>query len=284
MSELPDNFDLEQCARYLRDLAPAQSPVLPIAEAGLALASFERPRVALARYRQHLDALARDVGRHLDPGSVGDLTARARALNEILLLKHGYSGDELTYDDVQNANLMWVVDRRKGLPVALGILYLHAARAQGWDAIGLAFPGHFLIRLGDGPERLILDPFHGGRICDAASLRELLKAMAGQDVELTPQHYAPVRDRDVLLRLQNNIKSRLLQGGRAEPALRILQTMLLLAPDLAGLWQEAGMLNARLGNMRAATEALQEFIVRAPEGSARHQAAALLQQLKSKLN
>jgi hypothetical protein len=60
--------------------------------------------------------------------------------------------------------------------------------------------------------------------------------------------------------------------------------MLLLAPDLPGLWHEAGLLNARLGNMRAAVEALQEFIVRAPESSARHQAAALLQQLRSKLN
>lgn len=282
MSELPETFDLEQCARYLRALAAAQSPVLPIGEAALALASFERPRVALARYRQHLDAIARDVGKHAEPGV--DLIARARALNEIILLKHGYSGDELTYDDVQNANLMRVVDRRKGLPVALGILYLHAARAQGWDSVGLAFPGHFLIRLSDGPERLILDPFHGGRICDAARLRELLKAMAGQDVELSPLHYAPVSDRDVLLRLQNNIKSRLLQAGRAEQGLRVVQTMLLLAPELPGLWHEAGMLNARQGNMRAAVEALQEFIVRAPEGSARHQAAALLQQLKSKLN
>ncbi len=108
--------------------------------------------------------------------------------------------------------------------------------------------------------------------------------MAGQDAELAPQHFAPVSDRDVLLRLQNNIKSRLLQAGRAEPALRVVQTMLLLASDLAELWHEAGMLNARLGNMRAAMEALQEFIARAPEGGARHQAAALLQQLKSKLN
>src|SRR3954470_6436800 len=233
MSELPDAFDPEQCARYLRGLGAAGSPVLPIGEAALALASFERPRGGLSRYRQHLATLARDVGRHA--GAAGDLAARAHALNEIILLKHGYSGDELTYDDLQNANLMRVVDRRKGLPVALGILYLHAARAQGWDSVGLAFPGHFLIRLGAGPERLIIDPFHGGRICEAAGLRELLKVMAGQDVELTPEHYAPVADRDVLLRLQNNIKSRLLQSGRAEPALRIVQTMLLLAPDLAGL-------------------------------------------------
>jgi regulator of sirC expression with transglutaminase-like and TPR domain len=282
MTELPDTFDPEQCARYLRDLAAAGSPILPIGEAALALASFERPRVPLARYRQHLASLARDVGRHPDAG--GDLAARARALNEILLLKHGYSGDELTYDDLQNANLMRVVDRRKGLPVALGILYLHAARAQGWECVGLAFPGHFLVRLSDGPERLILDPFHGGKVCDAAGLRDLLKAMAGQAVELSPEHYAPVADRDVLLRLQNNIKSRLLQGGRGEQAVKIIETMLLLAPDLADLWRDAGALHAQLGNIRAAINALDEFVARAPQGAARHQGAALLQQLKSKLN
>ncbi|MFI4948615.1 MAG: SirB1 family protein [Alphaproteobacteria bacterium] len=282
MSELPDAFDPEECARYLRDLAALPPQILPIAEAALALASYERPRVGLLRYRQHLQTIARDVGRH--SGASGDLAARAQALNEIILLKYGYSGDELTYDDLQNANLMRVVDRRKGLPVALGILYLHAARAQGWDSVGLGFPGHFLVRLTDGAERLILDPFHGGRVCDAAALRELLKAMAGQEVELAPEHYAPVADRDVLLRLQNNVKSRLLQAGRHEQALRVVETMLLLAPDLAELWHEAGLLNARLGNIKAGANALEQFIIRAPEGSARHQAAAILQQLKSKLN
>jgi len=282
MSELPEVFDATECARYLRELGAGSSQLLPIGEAALALASFERPRVNLGRYRQHLASLARDVGRHA--GAADDLAARAQALNEIILLKYGYSGDELTYDDLQNANLMRVVDRRKGLPVALGILYLHAARAQGWESVGLAFPGHFLIRLGDGAERLILDPFHGGQICEAAMLRELLKSMAGQDVELTPEHYAPVSDRDVLLRLQNNVKSRLLQAGRQEHALRIIDTMLMLAPDLAELWYESGMLHARAGNMVASVGALEEFVRRAPDGSARHQAAAALQQLKAKLN
>ncbi len=282
MSELPDKFDLDECARFLRELSEITSPVLPIGEAALALASFERPRVGLGRYRQHLIALGQDVARQA--GATGDLAERALALNDIILLKHGYSGDELTYDDLQNANLMRVIDRRKGLPVALGILYLHAARAQGWDSVGLGFPGHFLIRLSQGPERLIVDPFHGGQICDAVKLRELLKAMAGQAIELAPEHYAPVADRDVLLRLQNNLKSRLLQSGAAERALRVIETMLLLAPDMADLWRESGLLHAQLGNLRAGAQALEQFILRAPDGGARHQAAALLQQLKSKLN
>jgi regulator of sirC expression with transglutaminase-like and TPR domain len=282
MSEPPAEYDPETCARFLRDLGASGEQILPIAEAALALASFERPRVGPSRYREHLRVLARDVGRHAGAG--GDAAAHARALNEIILLKNGYTGDELTYDDLQNANLMRVVDRRKGLPVALGILYMHAGRAQGWETVGLAFPGHFLIRLSDGAERLILDPFHGGQVCGAAELRELLKATTGQESELQAEYYAPVSDRDVLLRLQNNLKARLLQAERHERAVGVVETMLMLAPDLAELWREAGMLHARLGNMRAAAAALEQFVLRAPDGMARHQAAAMLQQLKAKLN
>jgi regulator of sirC expression with transglutaminase-like and TPR domain len=282
MNEPPETSDPETCARFLRELGASGERVLPIAEAALALASFERPRVAFRRYRDHLRLLARDVGRH--QGAAGDLAARTHALNEIILLKNGYSGDELSYDDLQNANLMRVVDRRKGLPVALGILYIHAARAQGWDIAGLAFPGHFLVGLANGAERVIVDPFHGGQICGAAELRELLKAAAGPDSELSPEHYMTVSDRDVLLRLQNNLKARLLQAQHHERALAVIETMLMLAPDLAELWREAGMLHRHLGNMRAAGAALEQYIVRAPEGSARHQAAAILQQLRAQLN
>ena len=199
-------------------------------------------------------------------------------------MKYGYTGDELTYDDLQNANLMRVIDRRKGLPVVLGIMFIDAARAQGWEAAGLAFPGHFLIRLSEEAERLIVDPFHNGQICGAAELRELLKAVVGADSELTPEYYAPVSDRDVLLRLQNNIKSRLLQQQRHERAVKVVETMLMLAPDLADLWREAGMLHRQLGNIRAAAGAFEQYVVRAPDGMARHQAAAILQQLRGQLN
>ena len=282
MIKPPASSDPVDCTRFLRELGASDGRVLPIAEAALALASFERQRVDFARYREHLELIARDVARHHDAG--GGLADRARALNEIILLKNGYSGDELTYDDLQNANLMRVVDRRKGLPVVLGILFIDAARAQGWEAAGLAFPGHFLIRLSEQAERLIVDPFHAGQICGAAELRELLKAVVGADSELAPEYYAPVSDRDVLLRLQNNLKSRLIQQQRHERAVKVVETMLMLAPDLFDLWREAGILHRHLGNIRAAAAAFEQYVVRAPDGMARHQAAAILQQLRAQLN
>jgi regulator of sirC expression with transglutaminase-like and TPR domain len=167
--------------------------------------------------------------------------------------------------------------------VALGILYIHAARAQGWDMAGLAFPGHFLVRLAEPGGRLIVDPFHGGQIRAAAELRELLKAIAGNAVELAPAHYAEVGDRDVLLRLQNNLKLRLLESRQTEKALAVISGMTLFAPDQPALWREAGLVNAELGNLRAAIDALERFLALAAGEAARHQTALLLQKLKARL-
>jgi len=246
------------------------------------LAALDRPRVSLERYRQHLQQLARDVAE----SASGNLDARAAAdaLARVVLGQHGYEGDRLTYDDVQNANLMRVIDRRKGLPVALGILYLHAGRAQGWSMAGLAFPGHFLVQLERGADRLILDPFNGGRGCAAAELRELLKSVSSTAAELDPAYYAAVSDRAILLRLQNNIKLRLLQDQRIEQARAVIDRMLLIAPEEAGLWRESGMLNAQLGNLRAAIAALEASLERESSDALRHQTALLLQRLKGGLN
>jgi regulator of sirC expression with transglutaminase-like and TPR domain len=281
----PDGARRDERAEHealLRGVATARDAPIAIAEAALALAALERPHVDLARYRQHLDRLAADTA--AVARNDADVAAHAAALTSVLLGSHGYVGDQLNYDDLQNANLIRVMDRRKGLPVALGILYMHAARAQGWSVCGIAFPGHFLLQLADGGERLILDPFHGGIARDAADLRALLKALGGAAAELQPTHYAPVSDRAVLLRLQNNIKLRLLQNRQQERALRIIEGMLLFAPDFAGLWREAGAINAGLGNYRAAIAALEGYLARESDDAARHGAAALLQSYRQRLN
>src|SRR5262249_10859038 len=106
---------------------------IDLAQSALALAALTHPDASLAFYQQHLlaEEVARSVAAEAADGEVG-LAAQIRALNEILFDRHGYQGDRASYDDLQNADLMRVIDRRRGLPIALGILYIHAARAQGW--------------------------------------------------------------------------------------------------------------------------------------------------------
>ena len=270
----------------LRSIAAKADEKINLGEAARALAALDRPRVGLERYRHHLALLARETTEEAARrgGAASGLDDRIAALNAVLFDRYGYRGDTLTYDDLQNANLMRVIDRRKGLPVTLGILYLHTARAQGWHMVGLSFPGHFLVRLDHDGRRAILDPFEKGKIREVADLRELLKAMAGADAELTAAHYEPVANRAILLRLQNNIKLRLIQNGHIDRAVEVVETMLMFAPDQAALWREVGMLHVRLDNLRAAIAALEQFMQREAGDAPRHHVAALVQDLKAKLN
>jgi regulator of sirC expression with transglutaminase-like and TPR domain len=200
----------------------------------------------------------------------------------------GFAGDSTTYDDLQNADFARVLERRKGLPVALGIIYIHVARALGREAAGLNFPGHFLIRVGEGRERAILDPFHAGRSCEAADLRELIQSVRGEQAELSPEHLREVSDSEVLLRLQNNIKLRLLKRDDMPGAIAALDSMLAIAPDRAELWFETGVLAAQAERPTAAIAALERFLALADGNAAaeeaRYGAAALLQKLRQRLN
>jgi regulator of sirC expression with transglutaminase-like and TPR domain len=235
-------------------------------------------------------ALREAVDLAIPPARGGDVRRRAAvpaaALAEVIARSYAYRGDGDSYDDLQNADLVRVIERRKGLPVALSILYLHVARAQGWEAEGLAFPGHFLIRVGVDGARHVVDPFHDGVVRDAADLRGLLRQVAGPEAELQSQHLDPVSDRDVLLRLENNVRLRL---AKREDwlAAQSLERMLAIAPDRPELLFEAGQLHARLDKRRAAIAAFQRFLdLEGGSGdpALRQHASALLQELRRGLN
>ncbi len=267
----------------LIDIGSGPDNGFDLAGGALALAAFDRPRAALDHYQEHLKDLTHATRASVQPSDSTALS-RASVLQRIIAGENRYEGDRLTYDSLQNANLMHVIDRRRGLPIALGILYIHVGRKMGWTMHGLAFPGHFLIQLDDNGERVIMDPFNCGKLLNAGDLRELIKTIAGSDRELTPADYARVSDREILLRLQNNIKFRHMQKRDASAALCTLDNMLLFAPNVKSLWWESGMLNADLGNLNAATKALNEYLVLEDDKSQRIRATALIKNLRKQLN
>lgn len=268
----------------LRQIGIGPEHEIDVAKAALHLAALKRNRVDLAPCFAQLETLEQDVATAFTAGGDLSLTGAAATLATVLAEQHAFRGDDQTYDDLENADLISVLDRRKGLPVALGILYIHVARAQGWTAYGLNFPGHFLVALEHDGERAILDPFHEGVSRTPQDLRELLKLVAGQDAELNADMYAAVPDRAVLLRLQSNIRLRLLQMQRFSDAIEIVDSMLLFAPKQSDLWRDCGLLNAQLGNMTAAIQALESAIEHETIPARRQEAAAILEKLRRRMN
>ena len=269
----------------LTEIGKADDGDIDLGLAALSLASGQRPGVPLEPYQRHLDGLARDV-RAYAGGTEPDvgLDLRIEALVQIIVRRYGYGGTDAVFDDLDAANLMRVIDSRSGLPVAIGILFIVTARALGWDISGLDFPGRFLVRLEAGGTRKILDPFAGGAVVEAPDMRDMFKAVAGNHVELTPGHYRAMSNRGILLRLQGNIKIRLLRGERWDDALEVIETMLLFAPSEAELWREAGLLHNRLDHVGGAVRALEEYLRLTGGGDARYNTSVLLQELRARLN
>jgi regulator of sirC expression with transglutaminase-like and TPR domain len=257
---------------------------IDIGNAALQLARVDAPDADWQASVRHLSDLAQGAVERAAAMDKEDLPARAAALTDLLAGKFGYTGDLDTYDDLANANLIRVTERRRGLPVALGVIWLHAARAAGWGSHGVDFPAHFLVALEGHKTQVVIDVFNGGQIVSARELRALLKRVEGEKAELRPGLLQPMSTRRVLLRLQNNILTRRLEAGDLRGGLHCTEDMLLIAPDQAELWRQAGIMNQRLEQVAAARDCYQRFLELVPEGAVANSVRTQLDILKSMLN
>jgi len=271
--------DPREALQAIGQLADAE---IDIGDAAIQLARIDAPDADWQAARRHLSELAQAVVRRA--AQTEDLTSRAIILAEVLADEYQYTGDRETYDDPVNANLIRVIERRRGLPVALGIIWLHAARAAGWASHGVDFPSHFMIALEGRTTQVVVDSFNGGAVMAARDLRALLKRVDGPDAVLRPGLLQPMSTRRVLLRLQNNIMTRRLGAGDIDGGLRAINDMLLVAPEQAELWRQAGLINQKLNQFATAKTCYQHYLTLVPEGAVAEGVRMQLDILKSKLN
>jgi regulator of sirC expression with transglutaminase-like and TPR domain len=273
--------EAKEALKAIGQLADAE---IDIGNAALQLARVDAPEADWQRAARHLSDLAHGAVERAALLEKEDLPARAALLADLLAREFGYAGDVETYDDPANANLIRVTERRRGLPVALGVIWLHAARAAGWGCHGVDFPSHFLVALEGRKTQVVVDVFAGGPVMSAKELRALLKRVEGEKAELRPGLLQPMSTRRVLLRLQNNIMTRRLDKGDLRGGLRCTEDMLLIAPDQAELWRQAGVMNQKLDQVAAARDCYQRFLELVPEGAIANGVRAQLDILRSMLN
>jgi regulator of sirC expression with transglutaminase-like and TPR domain len=270
---------------FLRRLGEAGDGPHDLAPAALMLAALDRPDKSLEPFRAHLAELIE--GASAECQFARNAESAGRALSSIIAGHHAYEGERENYDDPQNADMMAVMERRRGLPVALGILYIHAARASGLGAWGLVSPGHFLLKVNVKGSEALIDPFNGGALVEREHLRApgfgaLALETGGQGAQ---DALSPVSDVDVLLRLQNNIKTRALKSRDIGRGIEMLKRMTLIAPRRGILWLELAHLQESVGALSAARAAYEACLkLTLPGEDISNEAALALHALKRRLN
>lgn len=135
----------------------AADPAARMGALALALAAEFRDVDAAAALRQ-LDELGAEV--RTAAAETGD---ELGALAMVLGGEYGFAGAREEYDHPDHSMLDLVLERRRGLPIALSVVYVETARRAGIALHGVGLSGHYVVgqfRRGAAP--VLLDPFAGG--------------------------------------------------------------------------------------------------------------------------
>ncbi|THD74364.1 MAG: tetratricopeptide repeat protein [Phenylobacterium sp.] len=268
----------DDAEELLLDAGGAEDGEFPLLEAAIACAIHEDP----TRDPQS----ARDLGRVGVERLANRLERETpeEALAEAMAGDLRLAGDLFTHEDPGNADILSVCDRRKGLPVALGIYYLHAGRRCGLNVQGVDFPGHFLLRIETEEGPLALDPFSEGRVVLPSELtrRALHAGLTPNVADRLDRLMAPVTDRAVLIRLQNTIFARASAARDYPRAERAALRRALLDPTDHRPWLDVAAAREGQGALAGALEALARAT--ALDGGAALAARAQRERVRLRLN
>ncbi|MEU9095229.1 transglutaminase-like domain-containing protein [Streptomyces sp. NPDC048428] len=246
----PERHDKDELRRRFAEEARAERPDLALlclllgAEADPALDANGTDAAQI-----ELDRLA-----GLLPYGLRGGHAWASALAALLGERFGFQGASADYQRLESSLLHEVLRRRRGLPILLSVVWIEVARRAGAPVYGVALPGHFVVGFGDPAERVLTDPFAGGRPLTDQDAELLVTGATGEPLEASM--LVPAQPLEIVLRILNNIRAwAAARPERNDVALWAVELSLLLPSHPARLRYERAQLLVQGGEfLRGAAE------------------------------
>ncbi|MFI5119223.1 MAG: transglutaminase family protein [Thermoanaerobaculia bacterium] len=226
--------------------------------------SARRPAEAI------LDAAASAV--RARTGGTRSSFQKARLLSRVLSEELGFTGDDDDYYDPRNVLLGPLLERRKGMPILLSVLWMEVGRRAGIPVAGIGLPGHFIVRVGPPPGTLA-DPFAGGVPLTVDDCRRRVKSLAGGRVPWRAEYLRQLDLPALLERVLRNLSGCRGRNGDEAGRFRAVTFLSALRPDEPENLLSRAELAEELGVRGLARAVWAEIVERFPE-SVQAQAAS----------
>ncbi|MEY5027910.1 MAG: hypothetical protein RLZ63_225 [Pseudomonadota bacterium] len=240
----------------------------PLLEAAASIAQVEEPELDVELVLEEVERMV-DRVRSRMISSADDLT-RLAVLNHVFYKDMGFGLNANDYYAPRNSFVHEVLRTRRGIPVSLAVIWLEMAQELGLRAHGIAFPGHFLVKVALDSGLVVLDPATGESL-GIDHLSERLEPFRDEaDQMLRPDldegetplglYLQSCPPRDVLTRMLRNLKE-IYQTQQDWPAcLAVLDRILLLWPEAWSERRDRGLVHAELGHAGQALADLQAYL------------------------
>jgi regulator of sirC expression with transglutaminase-like and TPR domain len=191
-------------------------------------------------------------------------------LNQFFFRELSFGGNLNDYYDPDNSYLNAVLRTRRGIPITLAVLWLELAQGLGLHARGVAFPGHFMVKVTLPKGQVIIDPFTGQSL-SREELSERLEPYR-QRSGLVDEFEVPMglylqsaTPREIIARMLRNLKE--IYKGQSDAArlIAVLDRLLVLQPQAWSEYRDRGLAWAEQGEAARALSDLQVYLEHAED-------------------
>ena len=226
------SYNVPSALEYFNALV-ADDAQFPLLEAAIAIAQDEPPALDVEAVVSDIDTLAARLKNRFAPDA--PVLHRLRSLNRYFFEELGFAGNVNDYDDPANSYLSDVLSRRRGIPITLSLLYMEIAGQIGLKSEGVAFPGHFLVKLRLPQGEVVIDPFSGQSLSrgdleerlDLMRRSNAMRAASDMPLALFLQAATP---REIIGRMLRNLRQIHHGRGDSRRLLAVLDRQVVLEP------------------------------------------------------
>lgn len=195
-----EELRLLDLARQWELLARQPDDQVDLEAGAFLIARYRYPEEDFEPYRRWLDETAAAATADLAP-DMGAYRAIG-VLNMHLFELAGLRGDDVRYYDPDNSCINRVIDRKRGNPITLSVVYLLVGRRMGLPLHGVGLPGHFIVKYEDDEAETWIDPFHQGRLL---SRDDCIRHVRGMGYPFRAHFLKPISTRAILMRMLGNL-------------------------------------------------------------------------------
>ncbi len=222
------------------------------------------PRIDFAPHFQLVEEIHGDISSSINPDS--DTYSVIEAINQTLFGEKRFSGNERDYYDAQNSMMPNVLERRKGIPITLSILYREVAHRVGLNLSCVAMPGHFLLKYRMPQREIFIDAYHRGQILLEDECCDLMESVIGS-TSRGPEALATASNSTVILRLLMNLKAIYRQQGNLALLLEVMERRIPLLSDPLPEILERGLTKLSLEHYGGALKDIEYYLEHAQDTS-----------------
>ena len=256
------HFEVPTPLAYFASLVESDEH-FPLLEAAAAVAQDEYPELDVQRVLGEVDQLLARLKRRL--ASDAPALQRLRTLNQFFFRDLSFGGNLNDYYDPDNSYLHAVLRTRRGIPITLAVIWLELAAGLGLQAKGVAFPGHFMLKVTLPKGQVIIDPFTGQSLSreELSQRLEPYRQRSGlvDDFEVPLALYLQAASpREIIARMLRNLKEIYISQEDHARLIAVLDRLLVLQPDSWSDHRDRGLAWAEQGDAQRALPDLQAYL------------------------